>query len=80
MLLGIAHTGRIDENLFRAIALEGAFATAEVMTHPGFAEGLAREETRLVGERKVELDALCSEKTMQYFKDAGIILVHYGQL
>ena len=80
MLLGIAHTSRIDENLFRAIALERTFATVEVMTHPGFAEGLAREKTRLVGERKAELEALCSEKTRQYFRDGGIELVHYGQL
>jgi len=80
MLLGIAHTGRIDESFFQAVACQSSFATAEVMTHPGFAEGLAGEKTRLVGERKAELDALCSEKTKQYFKDAGIRLVHYGQL
>lgn len=31
-------------------------------------------------QQKVELEALCSERTKQYFKDAGIKLVHYGQL
>jgi hopanoid biosynthesis associated protein HpnK len=79
-LLGVAHTGRIDVNFFRAVALYNSAPTAEVMTHPGFADGLDAGKTRLVQQRKVELDALCSEKTKQYFKDAGIRLVHYGQL
>jgi predicted glycoside hydrolase/deacetylase ChbG (UPF0249 family) len=79
-LLGIAHTGKIDVNFFRAVALYNSAPTAEVMTHPGFADGLDAGKTRLVQQRKVELEALCSEKTKQYFKDAGIRLVHYGQL
>jgi len=79
-LLGVAHTGRIDVSFFRAVALYNSAPTAEVMTHPGFADGLDAEKTRLVRQRKVELQALCSEKTKQYFKDAGIKLVHYGQL
>jgi predicted glycoside hydrolase/deacetylase ChbG (UPF0249 family) len=53
---------------------------AEIMTHPGFVDGLDPNKTRLVQQRKGELDALCSEKTRQYFTDAGIKLVHYGQL
>ncbi len=79
-LLGIAHTGKIDVNFFKAVALYNSVATAEVMTHPGFVDGLDPEKTRLIHQRKVEMDALCSEKTKQYFKDAGIELVHYGQL
>jgi hopanoid biosynthesis associated protein HpnK len=79
-LLGIAHTGKIDVNFFKAVALYNSAATAEVMTHPGFADGLDPEKTRLLQQRKVELDALCSEKTKQYFEDAKIELVHYGQL
>jgi len=77
---GIAHTGKIDANFFRAVALYNSVPTAEVMTHPGFPEGLDPNKTRLIRQRKVELEALCSEKTKQYFKDAGIKLVHYGQL
>ncbi len=79
-LLGVAHTGKIDVNFFKAVALYNSAATAEVMTHPGFADGLDLTETRLLHQRKVELDALCSERTKQYFKDAGIELVHYGKL
>ncbi|HUW18131.1 MAG TPA: ChbG/HpnK family deacetylase [Sedimentisphaerales bacterium] len=80
MLLGIAHTGKIDVNFFRAVTLYSSASIAEVMTHPGFTDGLKPEKTRLLGQRKVELEALCSEKTKRYFKDAGIKLVHYGQI
>ena len=77
---GIAHTGRIDVNFLRIVSLYGSVPLAEVMTHPGFVEGLDPNKTRLVQQRKVELDALCNEKVKQYFTDAGIKLVHYGQL
>jgi len=79
-LFGIAHTGKIDVAFFRVVTLYNSTAVAEVMTHPGFIEGLDASKTRLVQQRKVELDALCSEKTKQYFKETGISLVHYGQL
>jgi hopanoid biosynthesis associated protein HpnK len=79
-LLGVAHTGKIDVNFFKAVALYNPAATAEVMTHPGFADGLDPSQTRLVEQRKVEFEALCSERTKQYLKNAGIKLVHYGQL
>jgi len=88
-VLGIAHTGKIDVNFFKAVALYNvalasspmfSTATVEVMTHPGFADGLNPDKTRLLRQRKVEAEALCSEKTKKYFKDAGIKLVHYGKL
>jgi len=79
-LLGIAHTGKIDVNFLRAVSLYNPVATAEIMTHPGFTDGLESGQTRLVHQRKTELDALCSERTKQYFNDAKINLVHFGQL
>jgi predicted glycoside hydrolase/deacetylase ChbG (UPF0249 family) len=79
-LLGVAHTGKIDVNFFKAVALYNSAATAEVMTHPGFDDGLEHRQTRLLHQRKGELQALCSERTKQYFKNAGIKLVHYGKL
>ncbi|MHC4498601.1 MAG: ChbG/HpnK family deacetylase, partial [Planctomycetota bacterium] len=79
-ILGIAHVGRIDVNFFRAAALYNSAKTTEIMTHPGFVDGLDAGKTSLVGQRRAELDALCSEKTKQLLKDAGIKLVHYGQL
>jgi hopanoid biosynthesis associated protein HpnK len=80
ILFGLAHTGKIDVNFFKAVALYNSAATAEIMTHPGFAGGLDPEKTRLLHQRKVELEALCSEKTKQYFEDGGIKLVHYGNI
>ena len=80
VLLGIAHTGKIDVNFFKAVALYNSTATAEVMTHPGFIDGLDQEKTRLLNQRKIELEALCDARTKQYFEDAKIKLVHYGQL
>ena len=79
-LFGVAHTGRIDVNFFRAVALFTPAATAEVMTHPGLADGLDPRQTRLVEQRKVEFEALCNEKTKLCFKESAIKLVHYGQL
>jgi len=52
----------------------------EVMTHPGFIDGLDPGKTRLLHQRKVELEALCSRKTKRYFEEAGVKLVHYGKL
>lgn len=80
VFFGIAHAGKIDVNFFKAIALYNSAATAEVMTHPGIADGPDADESRLQHHRKVELEALCSEKTRQYFKDAKIRLVNYGQI
>ncbi len=80
VLLGIAHTGKIDVNFFKAVALYNPAQTAEVMTHPGLPDGLDPAKTRLVSQRMVELEALCSDRTKQYLKDAGIKLVHYGKL
>jgi len=79
-ILGVAHTGNINVNFFRAVSLYNTAATAEVMTHPGYTFDLDSSKTRLVGQRQVELEALCSEKTKRYFKEAGIKPVHYGQL
>jgi predicted glycoside hydrolase/deacetylase ChbG (UPF0249 family) len=79
-LFGVAHTGNINVNFFRAVSLYNTAATAEVMTHPGYTFDLDSSKTRLVRQREVELEALCSEKTKRYFKEAGIKPVHYGQL
>ncbi len=80
MLFGVAHTGRIDTVFFRAAASYNRAPVAEIMTHPGFTDGLEKFRTRLVQQRKIELDTLCSEKARQYLANAGIKLVHYGQL
>lgn len=77
---GIAHTGKIDINFFKALVSEPLLASAEVITHPGFTEGLEKFKTRLVESRKLEFDTLCSNEVGQFLQDAGIKLIHYGQL
>ena len=79
-LLGVAHVGTINAAFMRAVSLYNTASTAELMTHPGYTYDLDATRTRLVKQREVELEALCSEKTKQYFKNAGIKLIHYGQL
>jgi hopanoid biosynthesis associated protein HpnK len=79
-LLGVAHMGKIDVNFFKAVALYNSAATAEVMTHPGLDDDPEHKQSRLLNQQKGELQALCSERTKQYLKNAGIKLVHYGEL
>jgi chitin disaccharide deacetylase len=79
-LLGVAHVGKINAAFMRAVSLYNIASTAELMTHPGYTYDLDATRTRLVKQREIELAALCDEKTKHYFKDAGIKLVHYGQL
>jgi hopanoid biosynthesis associated protein HpnK len=79
-LLGVNHVGKINTVFMRAVSLYNTASTAELMTHPGYTYDLDATRTRLVKQREVELEALCSEKTKKFFKDAGIKLIHYGQL
>jgi predicted glycoside hydrolase/deacetylase ChbG (UPF0249 family) len=48
------------------------------MTHPGYAEGLTK--TRLIEQRKTELKWLCDPATKQILAEAGLKLVHYGNI
>lgn len=78
VFFGIAHTGRIDGAFWSEVAAAQFVGVAEVMTHPGYPEGL--ENTRLVGQRQVELKWLCEPATKESLINAGIELVSYGKL
>lgn len=78
-LFGIAHLGKIDVNFLKAVTLYSSAAVAEVMTHPGLPD-VEPAKTGLTQQHRIEFEALCSERTKQYFKDAKIKRVHYGQL
>ncbi len=80
MFLGTAHTGRIDIDFWRQVAKTGLCGVVEVMTHPGFIEGLDPRRTRLIEQRQVELEALCSDQVRKSLADANIELTHYGKL
>jgi len=79
VLLGIAHTGRIDENFYKTVSLYNSAATTEIMTHPGLGDSSDDPRKKLPG-RQAELDALCSNRTRAFLEDAQITLVHYGRL
>jgi len=79
-LLGIAHSGKINVNFFRAVALYCPVKTAEVMTHPILADTNVPDEAGHLHQQNAELEALCSERTKQYFIDAKINPLHFGQL
>ena len=80
ILFGIAHTGRIDDAFWSEIARTQFTGVAEVMTHPGYIDGLDRCRTRLVEQREIELKWLCAPATKQILAEAGIELVHYGNI
>jgi hopanoid biosynthesis associated protein HpnK len=78
IFFGAAHTGKIDDKFWEEIGKTQFAGVAEVMTHPGYAEGLVN--TRLVGQREIELKWLCEPRTKEILSEAGIKLVHYGNI
>jgi predicted glycoside hydrolase/deacetylase ChbG (UPF0249 family) len=78
IFFGVLHTGRIDDKFWAEIGKTQFEGVAEVMTHPGYPQGLTH--TRLVKEREVELKWLCDAGTKKILGEAGIELVHYGQI
>ena len=79
-LLGVAHTGKIDYEFFRALLGSGIQGTIELMTHSGFSDGLDLSKTRLTGQRERELEVLCSEEIKELLSCADVELTHYGRL
>ena len=79
-LVGVTHMGKVDVNFFRTVSLYNIARTVEVMTHPGLDGDLQPNEAGTSQQRKVELQALCDERTKQYLQDGAVELVHYGQL
>jgi hopanoid biosynthesis associated protein HpnK len=80
IFFGVAHTGRIDDAFWSEIGRTQFTGVAEVMTHPGYTDGLDRCRTRLIEQRVIEFKALCAPATKQILADAGIELIHYGNV
>ena len=79
-LCGVLHTGRCDELFWEQLCGVLSGKIVEVMVHPGYTEGLDRQKTRLIEQRVVELEALCSENVKRFLAQANVELVHYGML
>ncbi len=80
MTYGLTHIGRIDTNFFKAVSLYTTAQIAELMTHPATSDDSADSGKLFKLNRKAEFEALCDERTKKYLHDAGIELIHYGQL
>lgn len=79
-LFGITHTGAIDFSFLEAVCRYNTTSPVEMMTHPGFCEGLDRATTRLIEQRESELESLCDSRAKNLFRQENIELTHYGSL
>jgi chitin disaccharide deacetylase len=79
--VGIAATGRLDQEMLLAILRALPEGTWELVCHPGYGDqDLEATGTRLVESRQVELEALTSELTKQAIGAFGIKLISYADL
>jgi hopanoid biosynthesis associated protein HpnK len=77
---GLTHIGSIDTNFFKALCLYTSARTAELLTHPATEDDLADSGRLFKMNRKAEFETLCDDRTKKYLHEAGIELIHYGQL
>jgi hopanoid biosynthesis associated protein HpnK len=79
--VGIAATGKLDQELLSSILKSLPEGTWELVCHPGYADAdLHAAGTRLVASRQVELQALTSEETKKTMETRGIELISYADL
>lgn len=79
-LFGIAHTGAIDFSFLEAFCRYNTTSPVEIMTHPGYCEDLDPTKTRLIEQRKSELETLCDARVKDLFEQENIELTHYGSI
>jgi predicted glycoside hydrolase/deacetylase ChbG (UPF0249 family) len=77
---GIEHTGSIDVPWLVRAACAIQPGVTEIMTHPGLADDVDEETSRLRASRRRELTALCDRTVAEALKVWGIERVHYGQI
>jgi predicted glycoside hydrolase/deacetylase ChbG (UPF0249 family) len=79
--VGIAVTGKLDQESLLALLDALPEGTWELVCHPGYVDDdLRATGTRLVGSREVELEALSSPVTKDRLKTRGIELISYADL
>jgi predicted glycoside hydrolase/deacetylase ChbG (UPF0249 family) len=77
---GLATTGRTNVNVWQRLVDNPPAGLGEVMVHPGYIADITRDETRLLQERVVEMEALCDPAIRSRLQEKGIQLVHYGTI
>jgi chitin disaccharide deacetylase len=79
--VGIAATGKLDQQMLRAILHALPEGTWELVCHPGYADAdLRAAGTRLTGSREIELSALTSVETKEALARQKIELISYAEL
>ncbi len=79
-LFGVAHTGAVNFAFFQAVCCYNGAGPVEIMTHPGYCNGLDRAKTRLVEQRERELEALCDARVKELFRERNVELTNYGKI
>ncbi len=59
---GLSTTGRTGVEVYETLASSGREGLGELMVHPGYVDGITMNETRLMHERVVEMEALCDAR------------------
>ncbi len=77
---GIEQTGAITAEWLIRMAKCVPAGVTEIMVHPGLADGLDAEASRLRESREKELAAVCDPAVRDALREHKVELVHYGQL
>ncbi len=77
---GLQYTGRFSQEVWQRLLANLPPGVGEVMVHPGYSEGLDAAATRLVAERKLELDALLAPNLKDELKRLGVERTTFAEL
>ncbi len=75
---GLAATGRMATDIWLKLLAAPPAGTGEIMVHPGDPQGLQKTDSRLLSERRIEMDALCDLSVREALEKSGAKLAHYG--
>jgi len=82
---GLACTGRMSSIIWLKLLDNLPEGTGEVMVHPGHTQGLTTQglttnDTYLIQQRQIELDALCDPAVKKKIQSKGVQTIHFGQI
>ncbi len=78
---GFTETGFLDSRRLQEILRKVPEGSSELMCHPGYSDDLLRQtETRLLGQRNTELEALTNPGVRALLEELGIQLITFREL
>ncbi len=78
---GFTETGFLDAHRLHEILRNVPEGSSELMCHPGYSDDALRQaETRLLGQRNNELEALTSPSVRELLEELGIQLITFREL